>query len=191
MSRPEATRGRRWRRRFLWCAGIGLVLLLVVRVVGILLLPTVLEHVARGYRLKCEYERLDLALLRGDAELWNLRLAPEEGGTPYVVAEYCGLDVSTLNLLRGRLVVHRLEADGLDLNLERDASGGFELFRRLSPPDAAPEAAPEKTPEPVADAAAGESKAGPTGWTLRRRPVGVRGSSLSPQCVHSLAKSRS
>ncbi|MHC4470954.1 MAG: hypothetical protein ACYS99_08310, partial [Planctomycetota bacterium] len=67
MSARPAGKGkkRRWFRRLLILATIAVLL----RVAISLALPVVLDKVAKGYGLRCEYERIDLSLLGADLEL--------------------------------------------------------------------------------------------------------------------------
>jgi hypothetical protein len=95
------------------------VLAVTFRIALVIALPSVLRSVAGKYDLACTYERLDLTILGADAELWHLVVAPKEGGEPFFHSEYCRADVSVLALFRGRLVVRRLEADGVDVLVER------------------------------------------------------------------------
>jgi hypothetical protein len=111
---------------------IGLVLLglaLILRIALVFALPPVLKKVAHSYGLSCTYERLDLSLLGCDAELWHLVVADEKGGDPYVDAEYCRADLAVLALFTGKLVVRRVEVDGLDVAIDRDQDGNFRCSR--------------------------------------------------------------
>ena len=129
---PGKVKGRRrWLRHFVWTAAILCILIALFRFALILSLPLVLEKVSAGYGLRCTYERLDITFIGMDVELWHLDLSPQEGGEPFVHAEYCRADVATLELLRGRLVVRRIESDGMDLLVERDADGSLPLLKRL------------------------------------------------------------
>ena len=84
-----------------------------------LLLPFVANRVAATYGLRCQYDRLTLSVLGGTAYLWNFQLLPKEGGDPILRADYLQGYISPTNLLRGRLVVWRAEADGVDITAER------------------------------------------------------------------------
>lgn len=123
----------RWKRRIRDLALILIGVALLARLVVSVMLPIVLNGVARAYHLKCQYDRLDLSILGGNAQIWNVRLVPEEGGEPVVRAEYGQGDISLLDLLRGRLVVYRLEADGVELTIERTADGHMPILARFLP----------------------------------------------------------
>jgi hypothetical protein len=71
----------RLRRGVLWSLVTLVLLLTIFRVTLPWIVPSVLRKVASGYGLTCEYERLELSLLGGDAGLWNLKLSPIEGAT--------------------------------------------------------------------------------------------------------------
>src|SRR6476620_1626475 len=110
----------RWKRRILWTLGIILAILVALRVILIFALPPVLRSVAARYGLDCTYERIELYLLSSDVGIWHLSLTPKDGGPRIAHAEYCRADVSPLRLLRGELLVHRVEADEFDFNVERE-----------------------------------------------------------------------
>jgi hypothetical protein len=122
----------RWRRRVLWTLAVLAFGLVLFRVAVMVALPGVLKGVASTYGLTANYERSQLNLLSGDAELWHLTLTPKEGGEPIVATEYCRLNLSTLMLLRGKLAVWRVEADGVDLLIERTADGEVPLLERFA-----------------------------------------------------------
>ncbi len=129
----------RWRRRF-WTVFITVLSLGVIfRILLSLLLPWTIQRVARTYGLDCTFERADIYLTGGDAGLWHLKVKQIDDGQTIAVADYCRADLSLLQLLRGRLVVQRLEADGWELTLHRNADGTIPLLKRLlSGPQAAP-----------------------------------------------------
>ncbi|HVR76469.1 MAG TPA: hypothetical protein VMT52_19220, partial [Planctomycetota bacterium] len=126
-----ARRPGRWRRRLLWCGAIFLLFIVIFRLSLPWLLPWTLKKIAADYDLDCKYDRLELSLLGGDAELWHLTVAPKEGGAPFIHAEYCRADIATPHLLAGRVIVRRLEADGVDLLVERDEDGSIALLKRI------------------------------------------------------------
>jgi len=145
---------RRWLRR-IGCAVVSLFLLLVVlRFALPFALPAIVAKVAKGYDLACTYERLHFSVLGGYVELWHLIVAPIEGGEPYVHLEYACVDVATTALLRGKIVVRRLEVDGLDVLVDRDEEGKIALLERIGkgageqPPEPPPDEEPEEKEEP-------------------------------------------
>ena len=71
-------RGRRFLRRLGWTVAILATALVVLRVAMFIALPTVLRGVAATYGLNAEYERSQLNLLSGDAELWSFNTKTEE-----------------------------------------------------------------------------------------------------------------
>lgn len=138
-AKPKRSWKQRWFRRLLWF----LLVLVVLRIAFAIALPYIIDRALRHFDLKCDYESLDISMLGADVELWHFRLMaldadPDEG--VYAHTEYCRADVSVLALLRGRLVVRRLECDGVDLFLERDVNGLLPILDHFSgAPDAAPD----------------------------------------------------
>ncbi len=115
----------RWRRRAWYAFWIILALAIVLRLIIIFAFPVVLRKVAAHYGFDCTYERTEIYLIDSDMGVWHLKITPKSGGDPLLDAEYCRADVSALNLLRGRLVVRRVEADGVDINVGRNEKGEF------------------------------------------------------------------
>jgi hypothetical protein len=121
----------KWRRRISITAVLVVAIAVFVRILIALLLPLVISRVAHAYDLKCDYDRLRLSITGGYAEIWNLQLSPREGGDPLVQSDYCQGDISVLNLFRGRLVIYRLAADGVEMNIQRTADGKIPLLSRF------------------------------------------------------------
>ena len=143
----------RWKRRTIVGLVILLALALILRISVNFVLPVVLSKVARGYKLTCQYDRLELSLLGADAAIFNLQFLPEGGGDPVLRTDYCQADLSLYNLFRGRLVVYRMAADGVDLNVERTADGQFPLLAKFasagSPASRAAAPPPHSPPAPI------------------------------------------
>jgi uncharacterized protein involved in outer membrane biogenesis len=95
------------------------------------LLPQIINKTMSQYGLEAHYERLSLSLLTGDAELSHLILVPAGTNVPMTDVEYCRAEISLLTLLTRRLVVPRLEIDGMDVNLTRAEDGTFPQLRTL------------------------------------------------------------
>jgi hypothetical protein len=130
--KPPMSRARKWRRRLSLVVVVLLAMSLVSRLVLIFILPPVLRHVAHGYGLTAQYEHMELYLLDGDVGIWHFSLSPIEGGDPLVQSEYARCDVSVLDLLRGRLSLRRLEAEGIDVLIERKSDGTIPLLQRIA-----------------------------------------------------------
>ena len=115
-SKPSAKprKKRSWRRIFV----VGLLCIVAIAVIARVILavafPTVLRKVAAAYGLDASYSRMELYLLAGDVGLFDLTIRPKSGGAPLMTAEYTHGDVSTLNLLRGKLVVNRAAFSPVD-----------------------------------------------------------------------------
>ncbi len=123
---------RKSRRRRLAGIGLGLLLFLVVcRLVLWLSLPRILERTLSDYGLSAQYEQLNLTLLAGDMELWHLTLNHNDAPDALASIEYCRADISLRTLLRGRLVIRRLEVDGMDASLHRETNGHFTGWQPL------------------------------------------------------------
>ena len=121
----------RWRRRTIWTLGILIVLGIVLRMTLLLALPMVLRKVAGNFGMTCNYDRLELNLFSGDAGIWGLEFKPREGGPAILAADYCHGNVSVLNLFRGKLNVWRVEADGVEANIDRNPDGRIPLLDRF------------------------------------------------------------
>ena len=145
---PVDKKKGRWFRRLRTLALLVLFLIVASRAIVVVLLPTVLHRVAGYYGMDCTYERLELSVLSGDTGLWHLVLTPKGTRDPLVVVEYCRGDISSLNLLRGKLAVWRVEADGVNLAIDRNADGSMPLLKLLannSPAATQPTAAAKAT----------------------------------------------
>ncbi|MCB9889426.1 MAG: DUF748 domain-containing protein [Planctomycetes bacterium] len=151
-----APRRRRW-RRWLWRSFVAVVVLaVVVRVALPFALPRILDAVAAREGIRCSYEDLDLALLLGEVRLTNLTLharSEDRAAAEPLLArlEYAAVDVDMSALLTGKLRVHRLEVDGLDVELHRGTDGVLQ-WAKLTKPSTAPAeqpAAPAAKPAPA------------------------------------------
>ena len=125
------SRRRRWSRRFLWIFAILIAICITLRVILWASLPWFLSQAMERYGLQYTYERLNLSLLTGDAELWHIELRPSETEEPLAHVEYCRADVSLVTLLARRLVVRRVEIDGMDVSVIRQPDGTFPQFQQL------------------------------------------------------------
>ena len=121
----------RWRRRIIYSCTSLIILGFLLRAILPLALPAVMRKVAGVFDMTCTYERLELNLFSGDAGIWGLEFKPKEGGAPILSTDYCGGNVSVLNLFRGKLNVWRVEADGVEVNIDRNADGHIPLLDRF------------------------------------------------------------
>jgi len=143
-----------WRRTFRRVLIVFVALLLVisiVRAIALRMLPGILDDLAADYALSCQYEYLGLSLVAGDVEIDHLTLTQADGEKTYVELEFVRADIDTFQLLRGRLVVRRVVADGVDANLERRADGSIDLFEHLAQAAADTEPVEEVAEEEPAD----------------------------------------
>ena len=130
-SRQSKEARRRWSRRILWSIAILITICILLRVILWACLPWIIRKTMKEYDLHCTYEQLSVSLLTGDAELWHLELRPDENEELLAHVEYCRADVSIVTLLTRRLVVRRIEIDGMDVNVTRAADGTFPQFKDL------------------------------------------------------------
>ncbi|MGF1634798.1 MAG: DUF748 domain-containing protein [Phycisphaerae bacterium] len=122
---------RRWRRRLMRLGIVVFVLLIALRFAVFFALPTVLRNVAALYELELAYERQELTVLAGDAGLWYVTLTPTGETQPLIRAEYVRGNLDVLALFAGRLDVLRAEADGVEIQLDRDETGRFPAVEKV------------------------------------------------------------
>lgn len=130
----------RWFRVVVLVAGVILVLrlglgLLLSRAIDLAIAP-------RG--LACSWEGLDLSILSGRGDVRHLTISdrekPAAKSEPETLAviDYADFDMELLPLLAGKLRIRRLEIDGMQVDLERDPDGTWNLERHLgaaAPPE--------------------------------------------------------
>ena len=129
--KPVNVREHKWRKRLIRLAMVAVVLVLGMRAMVHVLLPPVLNKVAKLYGLNAAYDKLELSAIGGDAGLWGLRFTPIGGGEPVLSMAYCRASISTWGLLFGHLNIRRVEAEGASLVVERTADGRLPLIERL------------------------------------------------------------
>ncbi len=172
-AKQAAKKPRRWLRRLRKALLVLVFLALLVRAILPWVLPSIIDKLAEGFGLRCDYERLELSALGLDVELWQLAVASLEGGPAYLRMEYCRADVAVLELLFGNIVVRRLEVDGMQLRLERRADGSLPLLDHFMS-DQQAEAEEEKEElEEVEEAVAEDTDASPLAGLSFRSPVRV------------------
>jgi len=123
---PQAKK-RRWLKRLAKIAVWVFVVLVLLRIALSVALPHIADKVVQGFDMACSWERLDLSILTGNVELWHLDARTAGDGDPIAAMEYCRADVDLSALLGGRIVLRRVEIDGLDVRLHRNAAGEFEI----------------------------------------------------------------
>ncbi len=127
---PKGKKPKRgkWKRRLLKTLfGLG-VFFIVFRVGMFFLLAFTLRKVANFYDLDVTYERQEITVLGGDAGLWGVHVSRRGETTPLLEADYVHGNLSVLALLRTHIEVWRLEADGVTLNVTREADGKIPLM---------------------------------------------------------------
>ncbi len=170
----RAGRRRRWLRRTGWIAMAVLSVLAAFRIAVWISLPWLLNRTVQPYGLASSYERLSLSLLTMDMEARHLVLTAKDVPEPLADMEYFRAHVSPWSLAVGRLLIYRVEVDGMEVMLLRNSEGtwrGCEGMVSLL----------TRRPEPVRRAApqAGDQKQRPaTLLTSLRPPLDLEGLSL-------------
>ena len=173
---PAVTSGRSrwWSRPVGWIALVALAVVLALRIALWLSLPWLLNRTVEPYGLRCTYERLTLSLLTTDMEIRHLVLTAKDVSEPLADMEYCRAHVSVWSLAARRLVVYRVEVDGMEVMLLRDAQGtwrGLEGLIRL--------VARQSQPPPTATSQGHDSgQQLPPSLTNLRPPLDLEGLSL-------------
>jgi hypothetical protein len=121
-----------WKKRVVRFFMGAVSIVLLAQIALSFMLPWTLRRVARLYELDFECDRTDLNLFNSDAGLWHVKLTHAKDGLPIASADYCRLDLSILNLMIGRLKIQRLETDGVDLTVQRNADGSIPLLESLA-----------------------------------------------------------
>ncbi len=171
-SKPKREKIKRsWKQRLLRWSGYLLILVVIGRVVLSFAMPSILDAAVANMGMAVRYERLNLSLLSGSCELWHLYLhdkQADEEQEPLVHLEYAAIDLDTLALLTGNLVLRRVELDGVDVLLDRAADGSSN-FSRLQPEvDSEPEdSEPEDSEPPESEPSAEEPQAVDLGLSLQ------------------------
>ena len=128
---PMSGKKPRRRRRWLWRSLlVAAVLLIGARIALPYALPTILNSALADLELRAEYEDLSLSLLGASFELSRLELRDARSGHEdelHLQLDSALVDVDMSALLLGKLRVHRVHVEGLDVYLHREASGDFTL----------------------------------------------------------------
>ena len=128
---PRQSRYLKWRRRLKRILIALVIAAFAFRMLLSLLLPYAINKAAGLYGLDCQYSRLKLSLLGGFASIWDMKLTPKSGGEPILVAYNAGGAISTWDLLHGQLTIWRINADAVDVYVERLADGRIPLIERF------------------------------------------------------------
>ncbi len=141
---------RRWRRRLRVTTWVMLVVIILGRIALPFILPSILDVALESRGLRATYETLDLSILGADLELWHLEIRDRDTDALYLHTEYCRADIAVTELFFGRLVVRRLESDGVDVELRREADGSIPFLARLTTGSSeSPEPAQEEVGDPT------------------------------------------
>lgn len=133
---PPVRKPRRWLFRLTVILLVLLCLVLGLRLALAQSMPWLLNRTLDQFELEGTYEKLHLSLLTGEMELWHLQINGTDPNDSLVHLEYCRADVSIRSLLCKRLIIPRLDVDGLSVDLLRDTEGQWQgwssLIDRLS-----------------------------------------------------------
>jgi len=124
---PVPKRSRR--RRLVRLALLVAVVLVALRVVLWIGLPIVVRSLVGGLGLECEFSALHLSLLDTSIELRDVELRSRETKDPFARIRYARVDLDLIATLTDRLRIERADVDGLELWLDRDAGGSFNVDR--------------------------------------------------------------
>lgn len=147
----KARKKRTWRRR-LWLLFIGIVVIgIVIRIAVQVAFPIVLSRVAGSYGLAADYRQFRMSMLSGDVGLGRLEFKNQKTGEAFANANYVRATISPLKLLIGQLEVWRVEADGVDVHVRREADGSIAVIDDLlkASAQAEPVVKPVVTGEPT------------------------------------------
>ena len=127
-----------WRRRIKIFLLTVIVISFVLRITMIFALPLVLLRVGRFYGIDIKSTRQSLAIMGGQAALYNVKIYPKGGGDLLFAADYVHGEIIPWRLLTGKLHVLRAEADGVDLIVLRTSDGRIPLLEQLASRQTAP-----------------------------------------------------
>src|SRR5947207_1399978 len=127
-----------WRRRIKITALTVIVISFVLRITMIFALPLVISRVGRFYGIDIKSNRQSLAIMGGQAALWNVKIYAKGGGDLLFAADYVHGEIIPWKLLVGKLDVLRAEADGVDLIVLRTSDGRIPLLEQLASRPATP-----------------------------------------------------
>jgi len=134
-SRTGPVPRRRMPRRLLRAAGVAVVTLVALRLAISLALVPAVRSALSSLGFDAEIERIDLSIHEGRVEIGGLALwekgAPP-GSDPLVRLRYAHADLSMGRLFSGRVRLERVEADGVEILLERGPDGRFSIERALA-----------------------------------------------------------
>lgn len=179
MERPaRAGASRRpWGRRLLLLVGAAALVVIALRVIAWVAIPIVLDRVAGALGLHLETRDVSLSLLGGEVELVEVRASARDGGERVLDADYLRADLALLPLLRGDLVLARVELDGVDVLLDRGLRDRVELMDQLDRalrPVLGPEPAPSGAAHEAEDTAEDDAEEEKRGRRRLDLPVEVR-----------------
>lgn len=122
---------RRWLRRLLVVVGIVALLVIALRVVAWIAIPIALDELARSMGLELQTRDVSVSVIAGDVELQGVRATALSGAPRVLAADYLRANLAILPLLRGDIVLERVELDGVDVLIDRSLRDEVELMRRF------------------------------------------------------------
>ena len=139
------------KRRRIWLklAGALVVLLLLVRFVGVALVPSVLDSMLEDSGLTCEIDDLDVSVFAGEIRLRGLVVRERDGDAQRLLdLHHVAVDLDMSSTLLGDPACHRAEIDGVFIDLVRADERGWN-FARLTASSAEADSEPAKAIETV------------------------------------------
>ncbi|MCO5165106.1 MAG: DUF748 domain-containing protein [Planctomycetes bacterium] len=129
-ARPR-TPARVWTLRLLAVVGALTLLIAAVRLAAWILIPVALERVARTQGLDLTTEDVSISILGGEVQLSGVRATARHGAPRVLSAEHVRADLALLPLLRGDVVLARVEVDGVDAVIDFGLRDHVELMAEL------------------------------------------------------------
>ncbi len=169
---------RSWKRRFTILLVAVFAFVILFRVGLSVAFPIVLKKVAASYGLVADYDRFQLSLTGGDVGIGRLTFTPQGSSEPFVSVRYLRATISPFKLFKGELEVWHFEADGVDVDIERDEHGKIAMLDRLLGADQPPPPAPPPSSGPAKIDLT--SPLAIEGFRLQNVRVRLRDRSLSP-----------
>lgn len=123
------------KRRKFWlrAAGIVVVLLVLVRFIGVALIPSVLNSVLSDMGFTSEIEEIQVSVLSGEFQLRGLVVREiDSDAAPLIRVQHVALDLDMSSTLLGDPVCNRAELDGVVVVLHRDVARGWNFASLLA-----------------------------------------------------------
>lgn len=142
VTRPASFVGRTLKR--LWKVTAFLVVLAVLlRVAIAFATPVILKSVLGGLGFDVRWSQWHIAMIEGEVLFRDLELSNRETQERFVDARYARVRISWTDLLKGEVVVQRIDLDRATIDLRRQPDGRLALLATLPPAEDEPPVAQE------------------------------------------------